>query len=57
MNKVRLFSHYSTSTELERKINEMSRYFEILSVSLSTETAGYSVYFNAAVVYRENIDE
>ena len=53
MNKVKFFTNYSDSNELERAINSLGRSHEILSVSLSTEFIGYSTSSRAAVVYKE----
>ena len=58
MNKVKIFDLYTSSYKLQEEINEFianGRYSsrELINVSLSTHRAGYTTYYNAAVVYSE----
>ena len=58
MNKVKIFSLYSSSYKLQEAINEFIAYSkycsrELINVSLSAHMASYETYYDAAVVYSE----
>ena len=52
MTKVKSFSHFEYLSELARAINEAMKNKEIVNVSLSTPKAGYTIYYEALVLYK-----
>ena len=52
MNKVYIIVH-SRLHDLERKINAFAEKHEIVNISMTARTIGYSVEYTATILYKE----
>ena len=53
MNKVKIFSHYESTYELEKDINSFASKHKVVNVNLDSKKAGYTFYYFAIVLYEE----